>query len=154
MMLLPPALQEERPMTMRFAEAAHTVNSPDIVAEDFDGQIVILNLASGHYYSLDGIAGKIWGMIVSGHGLGAIISSIAANRPELAEDGAAFIHQLLALGLIRPDPSRDLAADMAGDWSGGPPRLDTYDDLAELIAADPIHDVDEEIGWPATRKAP
>ena len=34
----------------------YAINAPDVVAEDFDGQIVILNLANGHYFSLKGIA--------------------------------------------------------------------------------------------------
>jgi hypothetical protein len=27
-------------------------------------------------------------------------------------------------------------------------KLEVFDDLSELLVADPIHDVDEEAGWP------
>jgi hypothetical protein len=38
--------------------------------------------------------------------------------------------------------------------AGGLPAVDVYDDLAELIYADPVHDVDEQAGWPKKRSAP
>ena len=46
------------------------------------------------------------------------------------------------------------AALLGLDWSGEPPQIEVFDDLAELIFADPIHDVDEQVGWPAPRPAP
>ena len=31
------------------------------------------------------------------------------------------------------------------------PALEIYDDMAELILSDPIHEVDEDVGWPRKR---
>ena len=39
---------------------------------------------------------------------------------------------------------------MAGRWPG----IEVFDDLAELIFGDPIHDVDEQAGWPTLRPTP
>ena len=39
--------------------AAYAINAPDVVAEDFDGKIVVLNLADGRYFSLEGIGARL-----------------------------------------------------------------------------------------------
>lgn len=139
-------------MSLNFDPSVHVINSPDVVAENFDGQIVILNLANGHYFSLGGIAGQIWPLIEGGVRLDSIVDSVAASRPHLAAGTVAFIGRLIELGLIRPQPSVPGADAPAGqEWPDDAPSLEAYEDLAELIFADPIHDVDEQMGWPAPR---
>lgn len=129
------------------------INAPDVVTEDFDGQVVVLNLANGHYFQLEGIAGRIWDAILRGQPLDAIVADIQRARPELVDDTVTFVRQLLTLRLIVADDTAASASEPAGDWSGDPPRLIVYEDLAELIYADPIHDVDEQAGWPVPRAA-
>jgi hypothetical protein len=133
----------------------YAINAPDVVAEDFNGQIVILNLANGHYFSLDGIAAPIWSSLLAGHTPDAILVSIGEKRPELVEGSSAFLSRLVELDLVRPhgNGAAGLADVTGGDWSGAPPQIEVFDDLAELIFADPIHDVDEQVGWPAPRPA-
>jgi len=131
----------------------HVINAPDVVAENFDGRIVILNLATGHYFSLEGLGGRIWELILDGYAFAAISASVASRRPELVESAAAFLRRLIESNLVRPDlRSGHVAEEIAEAGTGEEPRLIVYDDLAELIYADPIHDVDERAGWP-TRKA-
>ena len=42
---------------------AYEINAPDVIAETFDGEPVILNLADGRYFSLSGIASSIWPLL-------------------------------------------------------------------------------------------
>lgn len=141
---------------MDFADLVgrYVINAPDVVTEDFDGQVVVLNLANGHYFQLEGIAGKIWDTVLHGLPLDQVVASAQAARPELATDVVSFLRQLVNLRLIKPDEGPGSSVDAhAADWAGDPPRLIVYEDLAELIYADPIHDVDEQAGWPAPRAA-
>jgi hypothetical protein len=142
-------------MTTIDTSSRYTINGPDVVAEDFDGQTVILNLANGHYFSLGGIASSIWALLLAGHTLQSILNSIASSRSDLAEGSVKFLERLVELDLVRPLASD--AARPAGAidevWSGESPRIEVFDDLAELIFADPIHDVDEQAGWPKPRPA-
>lgn len=132
----------------------YRINAPDVVAEEFDGRFVILNLANGHYFSLEGLAGRMWELVLAGHRLDAVSASVGRSRPELAESADAFLQRLIDLNLVRPDEgSRTDAEDIVELWAGDEPRLIVYDDLAELIYADPVHDVDEQAGWPALRNA-
>jgi hypothetical protein len=132
---------------------AYTINAPDIVAEDFDGQVVVLNLANGHYYSVQGAGGLLWTLVAGGHPVAEVLASLSARRPELSDAAAHFLEQLVALQLIRENPSpADGSAGLTADWPAEAPRLDVFEDLAELITADPVHDVDVEAGWPILRQ--
>jgi len=136
------------------ASIGYTINAPDVVAEDLDGEIVILNLANGHYFSLGGIACPIWSLLLSGHTPQSIFTSIEARRPDLVDGSSEFVNRLIELNLITPCTDADAApADPIDElWSGTSPTIEVYDDLAELIFADPIHDVDEQAGWPTPRQ--
>ena len=136
------------------ASCKYTINAPDVVAENIGGEIVILNLANGYYFSLGGIACQIWSLLLAGHFPQTIFRSIEVRRPELVEASSEFVERLIELNLICPWPAADtLPADPIDEhWSGDGPTIEEYDDLAELIAADPIHDVDEQAGWPTPRQ--
>lgn len=132
---------------------AYAINAPDVVADNFEGEIVILNLANAHYYALQGIAQRIWPLLADGHTPESILASIAAKRPELSAACEAFIARLLELKLLVA-ASQTAANSIDEAWQGEAPAIDVYDDLAELIFADPIHDVDEQAGWPKKRPTP
>lgn len=136
--------------------ASYTINAPDVVAEDLNGEVVVLNLATGHYYSLRGIANAIWTSLLAGHAPESILAAIGAARPELADGAGGVVERLVELTLVRPRDDDDAApaAPLPGSWPGEAPAIEEYDDLAELIYADPIHDVDEQAGWPTPRSTP
>jgi hypothetical protein len=133
----------------------YSINAPDVVAEDFSGQIVILNLGNGHYFSLQGIASPIWALLLAGHAPKDILDSIEKSRQDVVAESSHFIGRLLELNLIVPRAgTAGPAAPIDAGWDGASPQIDVFDDLAELIFADPIHDVDEQAGWPTPRQNP
>jgi coenzyme PQQ synthesis protein D (PqqD) len=128
----------------------YVINAPDVVSEDFNGEVVILNLANGHYFSLRGIASSIWAAILAGNAPESILASIAQQRPELLDASSTLLSRLMELGLMRPGTGENGTEPLEDQaWSGESPQIEVFDDLAELIFADPIHDVDEQLGWPA-----
>ena len=131
----------------------HAVNGPDVISEDFDGEMVILNLANGRYFGLRGIASQIWSCIGEGHRPNTILASIAAIQPSLVESSKSFLAQLVELDLIvqRKEDTGASTASINALWTAETPKIEVFDDLAELLLADPIHDVDEEAGWPTLR---
>ncbi len=132
---------------------AYVINAPDVVAEDFDGKIVILNLADGRYFGLEGIGGLIWARLLEGAAPSDILASIAVQQPGLEGSASDFIRSLVEWRLIRPSEAMAGAprVDIRETWASEAPRIEVFDDLAELIFADPIHDVDEQAGWPLPR---
>jgi hypothetical protein len=143
-------------MTMPAFQKTYCINAPDIVADEFDGETVILNLANGHYYALQGIGQRIWFFLLKDHSPESILASIASARPDMLTAATTFMTRVIELNLVRPRAA--MVANGVGRideaWRGDSPAVDVYDDLAELIYADPVHDVDEQAGWPKKRSAP
>ncbi len=118
------------------------VSGPDVVYESFGGDLVVLNLATGQYFGLNPSGAELWTAITEGHRpreLGA--------TPEESQMAEAFAAELQALGLIVPSEAA-VPATRQPIAISEPPSIEVYDDLSDLIVADPIHDTDAEAGWP------
>ena len=130
--------------------------SSDIACEEFDGEIVVLNLASGHYFDLNHSASFLMNGLLAGHAiedLGAI-----DGAPFSPEDVAGLVADLVAHELVVADTDTeaapvDAATIVAAQALADKPHLEMHDDLADLIIADPIHDTNEAVGWPAPKEA-
>lgn len=122
----------------------------DIVFEEFDGDLVVLNLQTGQYFGFNPSAATLWALLMQGHTPEILIKEISnlKNIPD-------FISSLLTHKLVRPNESSQndsgsiVIEQTAIDVE---PIIESYDDLSDLIIADPIHDVDEQAGWPAMPK--
>lgn len=129
--------------------------SADIVCEEFDGEMVILNLASGHYFALNKSATILMKGLLQGHAPEELISTTGAPLLETAIDffQELTVHKLVA-GDSSPTPAPlDTTTREALKGLTEKPALEIHDDLADLIIADPIHDTDETAGWPVRKAA-
>jgi hypothetical protein len=125
------------------------LNSAEIVAEVIGGEAVIINLASGIYYSLDGAGGLAWAMLAAGHPRAAVAEAIADRYGIPAEQAATELGALIAdiegENLMQPAANSDGAtpADVPEDALPPPdsdytaPRLQRFEDMGELLAVDP-----------------
>lgn len=124
------------------------IGRPHIACEDLDGEIIAIDFRNGAYYSLAGTAAEIWRQAIAGSGRTAILDGVTRASADSDAARAAtgrFLDELLALGLLHAtggDGSR--AAVFAGFQ---PPLVEKFEDMAELIKLDPIHEVTES-GWP------
>jgi hypothetical protein len=130
---------------------------PDCIAEDFGGEVVVLNSASGVYYSLTDLAAAVWRDLLAGHSVASLLAAVRQLDPQAAQATTAFIRDLEASGILRPTQSRKpsaAASESAALVTAGETRLtmQSFDDMKDLILADPIHDVDDEMGWPVLRR--
>jgi hypothetical protein len=122
--------------------------SPNCVAEDFGGEIVAINLDSGRYYSLRGSAFTIFSDLLAGHTPGGIRQHLASLDSDLANAINGFTHRLVLEGLIRKKDSKSVSDEPVKTMPGDLPALEAFDDMADLIKADPIHEADKDTGWP------
>lgn len=135
------------------------INSPTVVQETIDGEVVIVNLAQGFYYSLLDTATDIWSGIEQGLDQAAIVNKLLQLyevQPDVAETAVSnLLQQLQAEEIVVPETTANatqaVEASPETDASEKPvfksPVLSKYTDMEELLALDPIHDVDE-MGWP------
>jgi hypothetical protein len=142
---------------MDFA-TSYEICSPGVIAEEFDGDIVILNLEDGRYFSLRGAGPIVWNALMAGATAQTIIDSANPARNDRVDAIIQFLCRLHELQLIRTASEvTNISVATPIDWNslsaGDRPEIEVFDDLAELILADPIHDVDAEVGWPMRKTA-
>ena len=138
-------------------DVRYRVNKPNVILEDFDDEVVIVNLASGNYYSVDAVGAEIWTMVQKGDTAAEIAAHLSRQydgSPEIIEQAVIkFIGEVLSENLIVPDDAA--CAATPGPDNSSPqvrrsftsPELHKYTDMQELLLVDPIHEVDET-GWP------
>jgi hypothetical protein len=134
----------------------YAVASRDIVFESFDGEAVVLDLSNGKYFGFSDSGSKVWQALSSGVGTEALIRSAAGAAMIDVATLESFIGQLVEFGLLAPSDamplpsSDDLPAALAA--AREPLNVSVHDDLADLITVDPIHEVEEPLGWPAVKQ--
>ena len=141
------------------AVAAYTLNAGSVAAERFGDELVIIQFDSGKYYSLGGMAVQVWDLLqapVSVEGAAAALSAAAGVTAPPADAIARDVSDLLATfageGLVVPAEAAGEAPALAA-FIYEAARIETYSDLADLVAIDPVHDVDAMMGWPRTTTA-
>lgn len=131
----------------------YSTSVPNVAAEVFDGEVVVANYLTGAYYSLTGSAASIWQGLANGMSSTEIADWLSARFPDAAETIPAtimaFVDRLLNEGMLAPgaapaaaatEPALTLAAFEL-------PQVERFDDLADLLLLDPVHDV-AQAGWP------
>jgi hypothetical protein len=133
----------------------YEISGRDIVSEKFDDDIVVLDLKSGKYFSFTDSGCALWEALSNG------VKPELLVRSEANFSGAdleAFIQKLLEHNLVvarKSAAEAALSAEILQKISAAKelPDIFVFDDLAELFLADPIHDVEEPVGWPAVKPA-
>ncbi len=126
----------------------------DLVAETLSDETLVIDTASGVFFSLRGVASVLWSMLAgtaSNTELRAAVADRFPDAPSVDSDVDAFVAALEAETLvIEVDASRNGDAGKPGAWPDAYelPALKKYDDMADLLLVDPIHDVAVERGWP------
>jgi Coenzyme PQQ synthesis protein D (PqqD) len=119
-------------------------NDDDLASTIIDGDAVLVNLATGVYYSLDGAAGAVWQMIEEGHSLAEIAVRLPARYQTDAAQALADVEKLAAKLLdeklivmtdIRVAPAAEPARDHLLPYLT--PELNVYTDMSDLLALDP-----------------
>ena len=131
----------------------YAVASKDIVFESFDGEAVVLDLSNGKYFGFSDSGSAVWQALSSGVSTQALIAVATIDAAALE----AFVAQLVELGLLAPSGAtpQPLPGDFPAALAAAKEPLDVsvHDDLADLIIVDPIHEVEEPLGWPAVKQA-
>lgn len=134
------------------------INVGPVVYEEYESEVIAINLDSGAYYSLVGESATLWKQLRAGASVEQLAQHFAAAHDAdpalIAADVAAFLKRL---------EEESLVVDGAPvDASGAGPRppvpadktpfrgfeMNVYTDMQDLLLLDPVHDVADS-GWPA-----
>ena len=138
----------------------------DIVSEEIDGEVIIVNLRNGNYYSLSQSATVIWAGIqehatlerLQHHLQRRYSGEIGCMDRDLAELIQALeTEQLIALRPAAEAPAaveaRAAAAEPTGDREAyRPPLFERFTDMGDLLLLDPVHEAEDEKGWPHAKE--
>jgi hypothetical protein len=133
------------------------VNRPTVVAEVVEGEVILINLETGNYYSLGGSGAVVWELVGTGRDREQLLAAAEARfegeRTAIRESVGGLVDQLVAEGLVVADEAEPGTAPAAAGGAAServpfePPALGKYTDMQEFILLDPIHDI-AEVGWP------
>ena len=146
------------------SSAGLRVNSPTVVQDTIDGEVVIVNLKNGSYYSLDKVGADIWSLLEHGDPVDRIVEGIAQRYDGTRSEIESAVHSLV-MELQKEELVVPASQNRPGAPAANPavqtqaaaqrprfvaPTLQKYTDMQDLLLLDPIHDVDEK-GWPTIR---
>ena len=139
----------------------YKIDSNLVSHERLQDEVIIINVATGSYFSGSGTAADLWTLIAAGASLDEIVSTLAgiygAEADSIRGDLEACIAKLVerdVIGIAGPGTvagAGKLPDLQRAPWS--PPVFDEYTDMWDLLQADPIHDVGET-GWPYAAPRP
>jgi hypothetical protein len=131
--------------------------TPWVKHDRLEDEVMVVDLQSGAYFAFVGAAADAWSLLAAGvepDAAGPAVAERYGVPPGTAAgDVATFAAQLVAEGLLEDTPADAVAppalASPGQQYTA--PTIERFDDLADLLLLDPIHEV-EQPGWPARRK--
>ncbi|MDG2383307.1 MAG: hypothetical protein P8N76_16675 [Pirellulaceae bacterium] len=138
------------------------LNSPHVVEEKIDDEVMVIHLVSGVYYNMVSPAADIWQSIINGVSLPSLTTYYVRHFPDceksIIADLASFVAALESEQLIvstapngnTMENENLLPPHAPNAWKA--PELNRYTDMQEMLLVDPIHEVTAE-GWPQKTKS-
>jgi hypothetical protein len=139
-------------------------NSPNVIHETIEDEVILIDLKSGTYYSLREAGATVWQAIERGAHEDEIRAAVEQRyegaSDEIRDSVVQLVAELESEGLIRGDQDAAGAAGVPAPVALDEPRvpfiapvLEKHTDMQDLILIDPVHEVGAR-GWPHTADAP
>ncbi|HQL01654.1 MAG TPA: PqqD family protein [Smithellaceae bacterium] len=138
-------------------EMRYTTDLNNVLFESIEAELVVINLKSGCYYSLNESASIIWKLVMDGYSIRQISDLLKKQYPsstaDISGDIARLVSQCVGEELLSEagpgDPSgkSDLPDGLACPERFEPPSITKHSDIQDMLALDPIHEV-TDLGWP------
>lgn len=135
----------------------YEINAPFVIADNIEGEVIILNMQTGKYYSLLGSALKMWELLCNNATVEEIVDILSkhfdANSDVIRQEVEKLIAIFVENDLLRATSNENMTQVISFDGENitfEEPNVAIYTDLEELLLIDPIHEVDD-MGWPQTK---
>jgi Coenzyme PQQ synthesis protein D (PqqD) len=135
----------------------YQIDRTRIIFEQFEDEMVLVNTETGYYYSLSNSGSEILRLLEDGCSsadLPTILFGSFEDNHQRRTIVDKFIDQLVAESIISvrasayPSKTSKEPAPALFDGDFPPPVLERFDDVRDLLLIDPIHQVDQDYGWP------
>ncbi len=138
----------------------------DVVSEEIDGEVIIVNLHNGNYYSLTQSAAVVWAGVQRGATIEQLQDRLSSRYSgETDAMVQALINLIQALEAERlitrripseasqpadPGPTEPLLAREKEAFQL--PVFERFTDMEDLLLLDPVHETEGEKGWPHAKE--
>ena len=121
-------------------------NKSEITSKVMDGEAIMINLATGIYYSMDKVGGTIWECVEREQRLDQILQTVVTvyevSEEQAKKDLDGLVSQLREENLVvLQETGESLPLDGEGQVptsaSYETPALNSYRDMGDLLALDP-----------------
>jgi hypothetical protein len=133
------------------------INAENVVHETVDGEVIVIDLTNGSYYSLAGSGPTIWEMLAAGASAPEICAALKSGfeaEPDVIEASvSSLLARLRENELVTVDGESSAPLEVHGNGNGAarepfaPPVFERYTDMKDYFLLDPIHEVGPT-GWP------
>ena len=131
----------------------YKLNDGKMFADITDDIAIIINSETGIYYGMNSFATNVYENIVNGASVEKVLEAVKAleGAPStIGENYKMFIDAMADKEILIPAETSDAEVSLNIDFAREDEfalNLKEYNDAQELLLADPIHEVKEEIGW-------
>lgn len=132
--------------------ANYRLNEAKMFADITDGVAIIINSETGIYYGANALGTAVIENLFDGSSVEDVAASLKALPGAPADIACkldAFVATLVAKNLVveAAPGSRAAQIDEGALADGFEMTVNEFSDAQELLLADPIHEVKEDIGW-------
>lgn len=136
----------------------YKLNEEKMFYDIADGQAIVINIVTGMYYGTSDLGSKVLDVLIQGKAPQQIIEKIKNNEGcvvDIDQHVERFIAALTEKEILISDEqpySQESLGDFVvvdGDYSL---ELNEFAEVQDLLLADPVHDVEADIGWPKLKE--
>lgn len=135
----------------------YQLNSEKMFFDIADNQAVIINTETGVYYGTSSLGSAVTERLITGVSSENVLAAIKRlpNCPEnIKETFEDFIKLLVEKEILLPAPTvagGDEDFQEVALTDGFILSIDEFSEVQDLLLADPVHEVDVEMGWPVLK---
>ncbi len=131
----------------------YRINEEKMFFDMADGLAVVINTGTGMYYGTGLLGSAILSALAGGVSPAKILNKVKEQEgcpQDFAQKLEEFIGELVSKDILVPGQESGNEPDLAPEVyeEGFDLALEEYAEIQDLLLADPIHDVDAQMGWP------
>lgn len=133
------------------------ITDSDVVYEEYEDEIIFLQLRQGFYYTLDRVAGDVIVALLRAATLDEAVNWLldryAADKAQLLAYCEQVWERLASEQLFVPRAEGSQEAAGLDPYSANkseltPINIEKFEDIQDILMFDPVHEVNED-GWPS-----
>ena len=137
----------------------YRLNEEKVFYDIAEGQAVVINFITGVYYGFSSLGSEVLDRLVNGYSPASILKTLQSCEgcPEdMDKQMAVYINGLVDAEILVEAPGEGaedsgLLPDTALE-DGFTLVLDEHSEVKDILMADPVHDVDVDMGWPIMKE--